>query len=195
MTRTSRIDDRRVGRWIFDAGVVAAVLSAVLHLLTGQWEAGLRFGLLALIIGIARWGDVPPPFAAAFAVLALLATWASVHHWYRQIAPADEIVHLLTPASLAAVLYFLLVRARVMPDAQVSRRELRSWTPVLWVTLAGVAAAVLWEFYEWGVEQVAPSSVIVGYTDTVVDLAAGAVGSVVAGRLVLAWARRHPGHR
>lgn len=31
----------------------------------------------------------------------------------------------------------------------------------------------------------------VGYTDTVVDLFAGTVGSLVAGALVLSWGRRH----
>lgn len=112
-------------------------------------------------------------------------------HWYRQILPADEVIHVLTPGSLAATAYFFLANLRVLPDARESSRRLRSWTPVLWVTLTGMSAAVLWEFYEWVVEQFSPAGMRVGYTDTVVDLAAGAVGSLIAGFLVHAWARRH----
>lgn len=183
---------QRVGRWIFDAAVLIAVASAGFYFMTGSIEAGVRFVILAGIMLVARWGEVPPMFAGAFAGFLLLAAWASVHHWYRQIVFADEVIHVLTPGSLAAAAYFLLAHLRVMPDADESRRALRDWTPVLWVTLTGVAAAVLWEFYEWVVEQFSPKGMHVGYTDTVVDLAAGMLGSLIAGVLVLHWARKHP---
>jgi hypothetical protein len=72
---------------------------------------------------------------------------------------------------------------------------------VVWVLVVGVTAAVLWEFYEWIIEQIRPAAMRVDYTDTVVDLFAGTLWSLVAGR----WrarplvgtdarrgARRHP---
>lgn len=61
------------------------------------------------------------------------------------------------------------------------------------MTTAGVTAAVVWEFYEWVIEQVNPTGMTVGYTDTVVHLFAGTVGSLAAaaGALVLWWGRRH----
>lgn len=182
---------RRSGLWIFDCAVVVAVASGVYHFPNDQGEPGVRFGILALIMLGTRWGNVPAPFAAAFSCFMLLATWASVEHWYRDIRLADEVIHFLTPGSLAAATYFLLANFRVMPDLRESRAHLRSWTPVFWVTIVGVIAAVLWEFYEWFVEQVSPSGMHVGYTDTVLDLFAGTLGSLTAGLLALWWARRH----
>ncbi len=180
------------GRWIFDAAVVIALLSAVAMVVTGRWEGAVRFVLIAGFMISARGGGAPAPFAAAFAVFLLLATWASVLHWYRELGEFDVLVHFLTPGSLAAVAYFSLLHARLLPSASPPFDRLRSWAPVLWVTLVGVTAAVLWEFYEWVIEQINPRGMIVGYTDTVLDLLAGLLGSLVAGALVLAWARRHP---
>lgn len=189
--------ETRAGRWIFDAAVLAAVASGIYQVVQDQGEPGFRFAVLALIMVGTRWGDVPAPFAAAFATFTLLATWASVEHWYRGVAWADEVVHFLTPGSLAAAAYFLLARLRVMPDADQSRERLRAWTPVYWVTLVGLFAAVLWEFYEWVVEHVSPGGMIVGYTDTIGDLLAGMLGSAVAGMLALWWTQHHdaPGTR
>jgi hypothetical protein len=56
--------------------------------------------------------------------------------------------------------------------------------------VVGVTAAAFWEFYDWEIEQVAPSSLSVGYTDTVVDLFNGTLGSLTAGGLVLWWGHR-----
>lgn len=184
-------DETQVGRRIFDAAVLAALVSAVVMVLMGRWEPAVRFGILALIMLGTRWGNVPPMFAAAFAALLLLATWASVAHWYRDIEHADDVIHFLTPGSLAAAAYFLLARQRVMPDADQSASALRTWTPVLWVTMVGMVAATLWEFYEWVIEQISPKGMFVGYTDTVIDLMAGTLGSLAAGLLVLWWAKRH----
>ena len=181
----------RLARWIFDAAVLAAVASGAWMAVQGNWDAVVRFAVIAGFMVAARAADVPPTFAAAFAALVLLATWAAVQHWYRQLTHFDVLVHFLTPGSLAAVVYFVLVSARLLPAVRSSSPHLRSWAPVVWVTLAGVAAAVVWEFYEWVVEQIHPGGMIVGYTDTVVDLLAGTLGSLTAGVLVLWWGRRH----
>ncbi len=93
--------------------------------------------------------------------------------------------------SLAAVAYFVLVQARLLPAARGTSLHLRSWAPVVWVVVVGASVAVVWEFYEWVIEQVNPAGMSVGYTDTVVDLFAGMLGSLTAGGLVLWWARRH----
>jgi uncharacterized iron-regulated membrane protein len=51
------------------------------------------------------------------------------------------------------------------------------------------------EFYEWVIKQVNPAGVSVGYTDSVVDLFAGMLGSLTVGGLVLWWARRRGAER
>lgn len=190
-TREQQPSTFTAGRWVFDVAVVVAVASAIYQVVTGHFEPAVRFGVIALIMLGTRWGNVPVLFAAGFAASLLLATWASVEHWYRAIAPADEVVHFITPGALAAAAYFLLVNFRVMPGAAQARRHLRSWTPVFWVTLVGVLAAVLWEFYEWSIEQVNPAGMRVGYTDTIFDLLAGMLGSMTAGLVALWWSNRH----
>lgn len=180
----------RVGRWVLDLAVVVALVSAVVMLLQGREEPALRFVVVAAAVVAARWGGVPSPFSAAFAVFLLVATWAWSRHWYRDIDEFDVVVHFFTPGSLAAVSYFLLVRLRVLPSVRELPPGLRTWSVVVWVTTVGVTAAVLWEFYEWVVEQVDPAGMTVGYDDTVLDLLAGLLGSLVAGGLVLWWGRR-----
>lgn len=178
------------GRWIFDVAVLVALVSAVWMGVAGSWDGALRFAVVAGCMLAARSANVPAPFAAAFAVFLLLAMWASVQHWYQQVSWIDVLVHFLTTGSLAAVAYFLLVQARLLPATRSSSAALRSWAPVVWVTAVGVTVAVVWEFYEWVIEQVNPSGMLVGYTDTVVDLLAGMLGSLTAGGLVLWWGRQ-----
>ncbi|GAA1757180.1 hypothetical protein GCM10009767_15660 [Kocuria aegyptia] len=156
-----------------------------------HWDGVLRFAAVMLVLLLTQRAKVPTGFVAAFAVLVLLAMWGSVQRWYAEIPHFDTIVHVLTPGSLAAVSYFLLVDAGLLPDARRTGRSMRTWAPVVWVGLVGSAAAVLWEYYEWVVEQISPQGMLVGYTDTIIDLFAGMCGSLLAGLLVLRWARRH----
>lgn len=58
--------------------------------------------------------------------------------------------------------------------------------------IASVVAMILMENWP-GAVQFAIVGMAVGYTDTIVDLLAGMLGSLVAGALVLIWARhRNP---
>ena len=131
------------GRSIFDFAVLVAVASAVWMGVAGNWDATFRFAVIAALMLASRSADVPTPFAAAFAVFLLLATWAAVQHWYQQLSQFDALVHFLTPGSLAAVAYFVLVRARYLPAPWDVPAHLRSSAPVLWVTAVGIAAAVV----------------------------------------------------
>ncbi|MEX5269746.1 hypothetical protein [Kocuria sabuli] len=184
----------RAGSWVFGAAVAVAVASAGYLGLMQRWDGMLRFAAVTVVLLLTRRAKVPTGFVAAFAVLVLLAMWGSAQHWYAEIPHFDTVVHVLTPGSLAAVSYFLLVDAGLLPDAREPGRQVRGWAPALWVGLVGTTAAVLWEYYEWVVEQISPQGMLVGYTDTVVDLFAGMCGSLVAGMLVLRWARRRAEH-
>lgn len=178
----------RAGRWLVVLAVAAGVASAVLVGVQGQWESAIRFTLVTLALVAARQ-VTPAPFAAAFSVFLLVATWMTAEHWYRSTGQVDEAVHFLTVGALATVGYFALVRARLLPEPS-SAPGLRRWAPAIWVLLAGVTGAVLWEFYEWTVEELAPDQMAaVGYTDTIADLMAGMLGSLAAGALVVRWQR------
>lgn len=180
----------RASRWIFDAALAAAVFSGIGKLLLGDWEGALRFLIIALTMVGARTSAVPLPFAAAFALLLLPATWASAENWYRQIDHFDLVVHLVTPGAVAAVFYFVLVSWRLLPPPRGHVPELRSAAVVLWVTLVGGTVALLWECYEWVIQRVTPQTIVVGYADSISDMLAGLLGSVLAGALVVSWANR-----
>jgi hypothetical protein len=59
---------------------------------------------------------------------------------------------------------------------------------VLLTTAIGVTIGVLWEFYEWLADRVLGLDPIVGYTDTIADLAMDGLGALIAGLALTAWA-------
>ncbi len=176
--------------------VAGAAVSLAAMLLDSNWDGALRFAVVIALLLLARSAGVPSPFLGAFSVLLLFATWAGVAHWYRQVTPLDAVVHFFTPAALAAVAYFMAARGALLPDVRDTPADgLREWAPAVWVTVLGTTAAVVWEFYEWLMEQWTPSQIHVGYTDTVVDLFAGMSGSLVAGIIVVRWRARYHSRR
>lgn len=187
---TDVTDTKRISRWIFRLTLVVAVLSLVTMAALGRWGDIVPFALLiALAVG-ARSAEVPARFAAAFAVFMLLATWGKVGGWYEAIWWFDFAVHLVAPGALAAVAFFVAVQLRLFPDARHRGNALRPSAVVAWVTANGCFWIIVWEYYEWVVEQFKPKGMIVGYTDTIGDLLAGMIGSAVAGLFVLQWSRR-----
>ncbi|MEX5295320.1 hypothetical protein QYM41_08565 [Kocuria sp. CPCC 205268] len=115
----------RAGSWVFFAAVAVAVASAVYLGLMQRWDGMLRFAAVTVVLLLTRRAKVPTPFTAAFSVLVLLAMWGSVQRWYAEIPHFDTVVHVLTPGSLAAVSYFLLVDAGLLPDAREPGRSVR----------------------------------------------------------------------
>lgn len=186
---------RTLGTGVFFLAVGALAVSGVVLAVDQQWGGAARLVGMASVLLLSSRARVPMAFLGLCAVSVLVATWAAVWRWYAAVPFLDEAVHVVAPGGIAAVGYFLLSRAELMPDVRDRPVPYRSWAPVLWVGMVGTTTAVLWEFYEWILEQVSPQGMIVGYTDTVGDLLAGASGAVLAGFLVVWWARRRVGAR
>ncbi len=181
-------------RWRHRSGILADVLrmAAVASLLAALvWypvEAWLRFGLLVPILLLPRRLGVPRPFDAALCATLLLATWAGVAGWYREIWWFDEAVHFVTIGAVAATSYLILAIRGLLPGPQDALiRRHRASVMILTVSL-GLAVASVWEFYEWAANHLPSTSVHVGYDDTIADLAFGGAGALVAGLLLAAWA-------
>lgn len=180
---------RVISRWIFRATLLIVAISILAMVVLGRWGDIVPFVLLALLVLGAGKAEVPTRFAAAFAVFMLLATWGKVAGWYAAIWWFDFAVHIVAPGALAAVAYFVAVQMHLFPDAREKVRGVRPSAIIVWVLATGSFWIVVWEYYEWIVEQFAPKGMIVGYTDTIGDLLAGMIGSVIAGWFVLRWAR------
>lgn len=60
---------------------------------------------------------------------------------------------------------------------------------MLLVFVLGAALAALWEIYEWVALRWLNARLVVGYNDAIGDMFNGALGSFVAGLLILSWRR------
>ena len=167
---------------------LAALASAVATFLWLPSGGAWRFlGLFALML-LPRLSRLAPLFDLAFGATLLLATWAGVRDWYVTVVWMDEVVHFVTVAAVTVTCYLALAKWRVLPEPTVVADRDRVATVPLLVTMLGFTVAALWEFVEWVAEQVTPRAIHVGYDDTILDLALGGLGALVAGTFL--WFRR-----
>jgi hypothetical protein len=155
--------------------------------LVGIIVAGIGWGpipavSLALVAGgmmVPRVLGIRPSVDIAFGVVVLVAVWSSVLDIYITTPWWDLPVHLVTNGLCAALLYLLLVRARVVADAATLPRPMLSTVVV--TTAVGLALGVFWEIFEWIGHTFLDPEIFVGYTDSIGDLVWGGAGALLAG--------------
>ena len=183
---------RTRGELIADAVRALGLLSAAAALIAlGPVETSL-FLLVVLGLLVARAVEVMPGFDVAYSLVLLLAAWSSVADLYARISWWDLVIHCAATGVLAAMTYFLLVQFGAVPAIRRPHRPSRSLplvVPVLVLSL-GLALSVLWEMAEWWGHTFVDDTVNVGYEDTMADLAAGGLGSLLAGVFLGAAVRR-----
>jgi hypothetical protein len=179
-----------VARRTADVFRAAVLVSCIGMLVQGSFGAAIGFAVVSGVLLAARVLEVPPLFDAAFCLALLVAVWAAEQKWYTSIVWMDEVVHFVATGATAAASYLMLARLEMLPDAAEQLRAARSFSLVLLVTILGLGLAAVWEFLEWISQQIAPKDTVVGYTDTVADLALGGAGALVAGLVLLLWVRR-----
>ncbi len=171
----------------------AALLSCVAAAIWWGIPEIALFAAVAGLLLVPRFAHVPGPFDLAFAVTVLVAAWSGVLGWYANISWWDIPVHLLSTGACAAMACFLLSRAHVVMRLRHRRGDVRHATRLIVLTFAfGLSVAVLWEFVEWFGHTFISSSIHVGYLDTIGDMAAGAIGSLIAGLCLAAWSPGKP---
>jgi hypothetical protein len=149
-------------------------------------SALIIFGLPAIpafilvIVGqiIPRILGMRPAFDIAIGVVLLGAGWSNVLNLYTTVPGWDLLVHFCANGVAAAMLYLLYAR-RTDPDG--SRTIRTSPTVVLLTTSFGLGAAVIWEQFEWLAHNLVDATIFVAYNDTIGDLTAGGLGSLLAG--------------
>lgn len=165
-----------VGRWATHAVAAAGIVS----LLAGLWLDPIVAALFALVLlGLTaqRLLQLPGAFQACTGAALLAAAWAAVLGWYAVVPWLDLAVHAAATGLLAVIAVVLMTRTGVLPSWAPGARV----GPVVVTVAVGTALAVAWELGEWyGHSQVDPA-IMVGYEDTMGDLASGAAGSMLAG--------------
>ncbi|MFB8759308.1 hypothetical protein [Streptomyces nigra] len=164
------------------------VLGSIAYVLFTGHDGAVILVLLFLALLVPRLARLPVLVDLLLCATLTWAAWSSVFHWYRVTDWYDTAVHSVTPGAVAATLQLLLARWRLLPSP--SDRGLRRASVPLITTALGATVACLWELYEWLATDVLEAEVLVGYEDTVADMAAGVAGSLVAGLALALWASR-----
>jgi len=171
--------------YVADAVRVVAALSVVV--------VGVGWGVAEIaVLMLALLGTLVPRMLGLRASVDLMvgvavlgAAWSSVFELYTRVAGYDTVVHFVLNGLLAAVVVVLARRVGwvVSPDDAGrggAGRSARVGSVVLTVAF-GLAAGTLWEMGEWAGHTLVDSAIFVGYDDTIGDLAAGGLGSLLAG--------------
>lgn len=177
---------------VADVVRVATLVLAVVAFFTWGVPEALLFLLVFALILVPRLTGLPRPFDAGFAITLLLATLAGVLGWYRAVFWSDLLIHFATTGATAVMVHLLLAQIGIVhgirdrdtphPDARI----------IVLTAAFGLSIGVLWEFLEWAANLIKPT-VHVGYGDTLLDLVVDLLGSIVAGFLLLIWARSGDG--
>jgi hypothetical protein len=138
-------------------------------------ESSFRFVLTSAILLAARRARVVLALELTLGAALFVATWAGAAEWYSAAPYLDTFAHTAVPAVAMAALSWHL-----------ARRETPS-PPSVFLLAAGLVmlAAVAWELYEWVVVNIfAGRTIHTDVGDTVRDIAASAVGCLLAGLFV-----------
>jgi len=173
--------------YVADAVRVVAALSVVV--------VGVGWGVVEIaVLMLALLGTLVPrmlglraTFDLMVGVAALGAAWSSVFELYTRVAGYDTVVHFVLNGLLAAVFVVLAQRAGWVvsldrgDDGRGGAGRSARVGSVLLAVAFGLAAGTLWEMGEWAGHTLIDSAIFVGYDDTIGDLAAGGLGSLLAG--------------
>jgi len=167
-----------------DALRAVGIISVIAATVIGGW---VGFALFFLVLGalfIPRALGASLGLDVSFCATLLVAGWAAQLDWYLAVPGLDLLVHAAATGLIGAVTWQVLVRVGALPHHDDVRLERPRLGTFVVTTGAAVALAVVWELLEWMGHTWIDDRIQVGYNDTVGDLAAGAVGAVVAALLV-----------
>lgn len=137
------------------------------------------FALALLGLVLPRFLGIRPFLDTTFGLAVLIAAWSAVLNLYESIGWWDIVVHFVLNGLVAAVAWVLCLRLGVSLARVGARR--RFVLTVLLTTALGLATGALWEVGEWLGHTFIDETIYVAYNDTIGDLVAGGLGSVLAG--------------
>lgn len=191
MTRDAEPALQRAALVLADSVRVLGALSVLVAVI---WRGPVELSLFLLVLlglVVPRVFGAPALLDLALGVTLLAAGWFAVLDAFAAVGPLDLVVHCAANGLLAVTAYLLLVRLGAVPDPAGPGPVHHGFGTVVVVTALGVLLGLLWELGEWAGHTYVDPGINVGYEDTLGDLAAGGIGSLVAGILVVRAAARH----
>ena len=163
--------------------LVGAIVAAAF----GDWASALRLAATFGATVVARALDLPRPFDLAINIGMVVQGWGNVLGAFDDVYAYDKLVHLVLPASLSALLYFVALRFHVLPDLE-HESGIRQRLGILLVTFCmGVTVGSFYEVYEYSVDHAFGAHLAISYGDTIADLVDDAAGSLLGGVLLVVW--------
>jgi hypothetical protein len=190
------VDGRRLllGDWTpyvrdgIDVLRIGLVLATGAALLAGETAGALALGFATALALLARAINLPRAYDLPFVLVLSLHAAGEALGWYDSVEWFDRVVHVVLPCLVAPVLYIGLGRLDVLPDPR-DETHARHYTGMAIVTFClGMAVGGLWEIVEYASDGTIDTALSEGNADTVGDLVADAVGSLLGALLLVAWA-------
>ncbi|WP_404438898.1 hypothetical protein LG322_06110 [Microbacterium aerolatum] len=159
-------------------GVLSIVVAAI-------WFSPTDAGILAFALpGLLapRFVGMRASFDIVYGVTLLIAAWSNVLGLYTAIAGWDLTMHVVATGVIAATMYLLLARWKVVSSPVDA--GFRARTPMVIVPALGLAVSAVWEMVEWVGYSFISDEIFVAYDDTIGDMAVGGLGALIAGAVV-----------
>ena len=172
---------------------LAFVAGLVVTAVVGAPEAIANMAVATVIVLAARPARLPVPYDLAVIVAMAFTGFGEALGFYDSIDWYDNVVHFVVPMLSSQVLYLCLARLEFVPHprSDVVRRDELGMFVVCFAL--GVAVGGIWEIWEYASDGVLGSNLQLGNTDTVGDLIADTLGSLVGAALLVAWSELGPG--
>jgi len=168
---------------------LSLVAGAVVLAVTGDTSGALLLAAAAVVAFAVRPVLLPRPYDLALVVALVLQAFGEALGTYDAWPAFDVVTHVTLPMLLAPTLYIALARADVVPDPK-DETHVRHYIGIFVVAFAlGGAFGAVWELYEWTSDALLGTELQLGNADTVGDLAADSLGSLLGAALLVCWAR------
>lgn len=168
---------------------IGLVLATAAALIAGETAGALALGFATVLALLARVINLPRAYDLPFVLVLSLHAMGEALGWYDSMPWFDRVVHVVLPCLVAPVLYLGLARLEVLSDPR-DETTARHYVGMAIVTFClGMAVGGLWEIVEYASDGTLDTALSEGNADTVGDLVADAVGSLLSALLIVAWAK------
>jgi hypothetical protein len=175
--------------WALGVLRLAFLVWAGVELAQGHTGDAVALVVTFAVLHVPRLLRLPLVFDAAFLIVWTLQELGQVAGFWGRFEWWDTLVHGAMPAVLAPTAFLLLVRVGVLPDLFAARGARATIGAVMVVFLIAAGFGSVYEIYEWFADVHFGMHYQPDNTDTMTDITANAIGGLVGGLWLAAWAR------